>query len=236
MWLGDPIYYTTVLPALVISSWASIRRRAVYQKGTKIRPASGASGAELAARLLEDCRTDVKCVSGPLSDYYDPRGRVLRLSAEVFHGRTLTALGVAAHESGHAIQHAAGARAAVLARSLIVPIAALGSQVCWMFCAAGYVLGMLQFVFLAIALFSANVILQLANLVIEHAASQRAMKRLRGVGVVDEHELAMIEEIMLAAPMAYVAATLTGIAELCALVKGQRRVSAAGDGGKNASA
>lgn len=221
MWLGDPIYYTTALPALVISSWASVRCRAMFRTGARIKPASGLSGAELAGRLLTDHQIAVKCVSGPLSNFYDPRGRVLRLSADVFHGRTLTALGIAAHEVGHAIQQRERVRAAS-ARRVIVPIATLGSQVCWMFCAAGSVLGMLQFILLAIALFSANVALQLANLITEHDASRRALSRLRALGVVEQPELAMIEKVMHAAPMTHVAATLTGVAELFGVFRNAR--------------
>jgi hypothetical protein len=231
MWLGDPIYYTTVLPALVISSWASVRYRAAYRTGSRVKLSNGLSGAELAGRLLEDQKTVVKCVSGPLSNYYDPRGRVLRLSVDVFHGRTLAALGIAAHEMGHALQQCDHVRAAA-ARRVIVPIATLGSQVCWMFVAAGYLLGMLQFYLLAIALFSANVALQLANLVIEHDASRRAVSRLRALGVVDEAERAMIENVVHAAPMTHVAATLTGVAELFVRI---RRPVGLIDGSENES-
>jgi Zn-dependent membrane protease YugP len=216
MWLGDPINFLSVLPGLVLALWARFKVRAAYAEGSKQTSRSGLSGAAAAARVLEAgavTGVSVVPVSGPLADYYDSRGKVLRLSHAVYSGRSLTAIGVAAHEAGHALQHARG-DLRLLARRFLVPAATLGSQICWMLVAASMLLGMLELFFLADFLFSVNVALQLVNTPLERDAGRRALEALRAAAVVDDQEVPVLARVMSATSLRYVGEALTGVLEL----------------------
>lgn len=213
MWLGDPIYYTPVIPGLFLATWAQFRVSATLLKGSR---AASFSGSEAALRLFHDANLDeerISRVTGPLADFYDLRGQELRLSPAVHDGRSLRAIGIACHEAGHALQRAAR-YPGLIAQTLVVPAATLGSHVCWILAVSGYMAGMLSFILLAIGLFSANVALQLANLVVEHDASRRGLEVLRKSGLITEREAPLIESMMSAAAMSHVGATLTGVLEL----------------------
>jgi Zn-dependent membrane protease YugP len=153
---------------------------------------------------------DIEPASGELSDHYDPRGRVLRLSRDVYTGRSLAAIGVAAHEAGHAIQQATGYPGRFV-RDLVVPMAELGSMVVWMLIAAGLLLGMFRLIVLGIALFLLLVLLQLLNLPVELDASRRGREVLLSAGLVGAEEEPAVARALDAAAWTYVAAALTGV-------------------------
>jgi Zn-dependent membrane protease YugP len=150
----------------------------------------------------------IEPVRGELSDHYDPRHKVLRLSHGVFEGRSLAALGVAAHEAGHAIQDATGYPGLVM-RNLIVPLAGIGSQAFWLLIAAGLLLGMMRLVLLGIILFSLLVVFQLVNLPVEFDASRRGRRILLSAGMISPAEERPVADVLNAAAWTYVAATLT---------------------------
>src|SRR6185312_16090346 len=125
MWLGDPLYYLAIIPGLVLACWAQSRVIGARFKGSRTMARSGRSGAEVASQVFRDeyfADESIARGSGPLSDFYDPRGKVLRLSPTVFDGRSLTALGTAGHEAGHALQRA-NRYPGLIVRTILVPAA-----------------------------------------------------------------------------------------------------------------
>jgi uncharacterized protein len=211
MWRTDPLSYLFVLPGVVLALWARRRVAASGSEGSRIPIGSGLSGAEAAAAVLQAAGVSgvrVEAVSGALTDYYDPRQKVLRLSREVYSGRSLAALGVAAREAGHAIQDASRYPGLII-RNLIVPAAGIGSSVSWLFLIAGLVLGIVELVFAAFAVFSLNVALQLVNVPVEYDASRRARAALLAAGLVSPREDETVSRVLDAAAWTYVAATLT---------------------------
>jgi Zn-dependent membrane protease YugP len=212
----DPIYLLFVLPGMLLAMWAQARISAAYAEGSSIPAASGLSGAEAAARVMAAGHVSgvaIEPVAGQLTDHYDPRSKVLRLSEGVYAGRSLAALGVAAHEAGHAIQDASGYPGLVV-RNLIVPVAGIGSSLFWVLIIAGVSLHMFQLILLGIALFSLTVIFQLINLPVEFDASRRARAALLTVGLVNPDEDRVVGKVLGAAAWTYVAATLTSILTL----------------------
>jgi Zn-dependent membrane protease YugP len=156
---------------------------------------------------------EVEQTQGFLSDHYDPRHKVLRLSPDVFNGRSLAALGIGAHEAGHAIQHSHG-YAPLALRNLIVPVASLGSSLSWIVIFAGFLLGYFNLVLVGIGLFSATVVFQLINLPVEFNASSRARQVLLATGLVDAEEDRTVKKVLSAAALTYVAATVSAILTL----------------------
>jgi Zn-dependent membrane protease YugP len=214
--LLDPLYLLFILPGVGLALWAQSRISRAYAEGSRVRAASGFTGAQAAQEVLRHAGVhgvQIERVGGQLTDHYDPTHKVLRLSQEVFGGTSLAALGIAAHEAGHAIQDARHYHGLVV-RNLIVPLAGIGSSVFWLFILAGLLLGVFQFIALGIALFSLNVVFQLVNLPIEFDASRRARAALLSVDLVDQREDATVGHVLDAAAWTYVAATLTSVLSL----------------------
>lgn len=212
----DPIYLLFILPGLVLALLAQKRVAAAYRAGSKVPAASGVSGAEAAARVLEAAGVKgvrISRIEGELTDHYDPSGKVLRLSPGVFEGRSLASLGVAAHEAGHAIQDAKGYHGLIL-RNVMVPVAGFGSSVFWILILAGVLLSLFQLVLAGIALFSMNVLFQLVNLPVEYDASRRARGALITTGLIQPAEEQLVGQVLDAAALTYVAATLTSVLSL----------------------
>jgi Zn-dependent membrane protease YugP len=212
----DPTYFLFLLPGMLLAMWAQARISAAYTEGSRIAARSGLSGAEAAARVMaagDVSGVAIEPVSGELTDHYDPRSKVLRLSEGVYAGRSLAALGVAAHEAGHAIQDALGYPGLVV-RNLIVPVAGIGSSLFWILIVVGLLLHMFQLILLGIALFSFTVIFQLINLPVEFDASRRARAALLAIGLVDADEDRVVAKVLGAAAWTYVAATLTSVLTL----------------------
>ena len=223
MMMFDPMYFLIIAPALILGMWAQMRIRSTYAVAQRL--AAPLSGAAAARHVLDSAGLDdvqIEQIPGHLSDHYDPRHKVLRLSSEVYRSRSLAAVGIAAHEAGHAIQDAR-AYGPLVIRNAAVPIAGFGSGAAiWMVILGAILstkiplLGML--VPVGIALFGAFVFFQLVNLPVEFNASSRAKAQLVGLGIVSPQELVYVNKVLNAAALTYVAATLQAILTLLYLV------------------
>lgn len=223
--LYDAQYLYLMIPALLLSLWANWRVKTNFAQGLNITARCGLTGAEAAERVLKQSGTiaTVEETEGTLSDHYDSRTKVLRLSKDVYHGKSLSSIGVACHEAGHAIQDGMQYPWLKL-RSLIVPLASFGSNTGMVLIMAG--LGMLaaenilgRWVLLAgIGAFSLTVLFQLINLPVEFDATRRARENLITAGLVGEDEDRVIGKVLEAAALTYVAATLTAIGQLIYVV------------------
>ena len=175
------------------------------------------SGAAAARHILDSAglnSVQIEEVPGELTDHYDPREKVLRLSQAVYEGRTLAAVGIAAHESGHALQDAQQ-YAPMLVRNAAVPVAGFGSNVSILLIILGAFLHMnMVFIWLGIGLFATVVFFQLVNLPVEFDASSRAKAQLVGLGIINNEELVYVSKVLNAAALTYVAATLQAVLTL----------------------
>lgn len=218
----DPMYLLFVAPAALLAIYAQFRVKSAYHMGEQYMNRRRLTGAQAARRLLDANglqHVGIERAEGFLSDHYDPRAEVLRLSPGVHDSPSLAAVGIAAHEAGHAIQKAQ--RYAPLAlRNGLVPLAATGSQISMFLIMIGMVLmysagGMGRSMLLAgIALFSITVLFQIVNLPVEFDASRRARLILADAGIVSPEEMAPVSKVLNAAALTYVAATLTAIMQL----------------------
>jgi uncharacterized protein len=209
-------YLLFALPGMVLSMWAQARITTAYAAGSRVPAAAGLSGADVAALVMQAggvSGVPIEPVAGELSDHYDPSRKVLRLSERVYAGRSLAAVGVAAHEAGHAIQDASHYPGLVV-RNLIVPMASLGSTVFWVPVIAGLLFGINRLILLGIILFSVTVVFQLVNLPVEFNASRRGRKILQATGTISEAEDQIVGKVLNAAALTYVAATLTSVLQL----------------------
>jgi uncharacterized protein len=207
----DPVYLIFIAPALLLALWAQMRVKATYAAARQ-EPAQ-LSGAAAARFILDsDGLQDVQIeqIPGELSDHYDPRDRVLRLSPEVYQGRTLASVGIAAHEAGHALQHH-HAYAPLAIRNAAVPVASFGSGVGVIVIILGAIMQMGWLFWAGIALFGAVVFFQLVNLPVEFDASRRAKALLVERGIVPREEMAHVNSVLNAAAWTYVAATLQSV-------------------------
>jgi Zn-dependent membrane protease YugP len=212
----DPVYMLFLLPGILLALWAQWHVQSAYSEASRIPAQSGYSGAEAAHHLLRCAHVlgvEIEPVQGYLSDHYAPGERVLRLSPQVYSGRSLAALGIAAHESGHAMQDAQ--RYPLLAaRNFLVPLAGIGSNFSWIIIVAGFVLHLMGLIYLGIAAFSLTVLFQLVNLPVEFDASRRARIALVDSGLVTRDEDVVVKKVLDAAALTYVAATLTSLLTL----------------------
>lgn len=209
-------YLIFMLPALLLGLWAQAKVKWAYAQASQIPPASGLSGAEAASRILEAeglRDVEIEVTHGYLGDHYDPRAKVLRLSDEVYQGRSLAALGVAAHEAGHAIQDAQGYGLMVV-RNAIVPLASIGSNMSFFLIFIGGLIGAFNLILLGVFLFSAVVVFQLVNLPVEYNASARAKDILLRRGLISPEEQKTVSSVLSAAALTYVAATVSAILTL----------------------
>ena len=220
MMLDSHYILFVMLPGLVLSLWASFKVKSTFHYYSQVRPRSGLSGAEAARELLRlnDIRdVQVEEIGGFLSDHYDPGARVLRLSPDVYHGRSLAALGVAAHEAGHALQHAAS-YGPLTFRSLVVKPAMFGSNLGMFVVVGGLALHATGMIWLGIALFSAFVLFTLVTLPVEFNASNRAVAVLAQSGMITPQEVAGTKKVLTAAAMTYVAAAIGAVLQLLYLL------------------
>lgn len=210
-----------LLPAILFTMYAQFKVSSTTNRFFRIKSASGYNGQETAARILSangirDVR--IEPVRGTLTDHYDPRNKVLRLSEEVYYGTSVTSIAVAAHECGHALQHAYG-YAPLSIRGAIVPVVNFASSISWVLIFVGLVFTrsntLLQ---LGILMFSATVIFQLVTLPVEFNASKRALFQLEDLGIVDSREARDSRKVLSAAAMTYVAAAMTAILQLARLL------------------
>ncbi len=212
----DPLYFLILLPAIVLGAWAQWRVSSAYHEASRIPPLSGLSGAETAALILRAAgipHVRVEMTNGFLSDHYSPMEKALRLSPAVYQGRSLAALGIAAHEAGHAIQDAQQ-YAPLVVRNFMVPLASFGSNAAWILIILGFALHLAGLIYVGIAAFSLTVLFQLVNLPVEFDASRRARQQLLALGLIQPGEEATVARVLNAAALTYVAATLTAILTL----------------------
>jgi Zn-dependent membrane protease YugP len=215
--LFDPLYWLIIGPTMLLAFWAQMRVKSSYEKWSQIGASSRLTGAEAADRMLRSAGlNDVKIeqVQGFLSDHYDPRSRVLRLSPQNYQGTSVAAMGVACHEAGHALQHANG-YAPLALRNAIVPVASIGSWLSWPMIFGGLILNWMNLAIAGVVLFGALVVFQLITLPVEFDASNRAKAQIRSLGIIhSEGESKGVSAVLNAAAMTYVAATITALAQL----------------------
>jgi len=214
----DPLYFVFIAPAFILGLWAQMRVKSTF--ATAQRLAAPLSGAAAARHILDSAglqNVDIQQVQGFLSDHYDPRHKVLRLSPEVYQNRSLAAVGIAAHESGHAIQDAHN-YAPLVVRNAVVPAAGFGSNIGILLVILGAIFQVGPLVLAGIGLFSCVVFFQLVNLPVEFNASARAKVQLVQLGIINQQELTYVNKVLNAAAWTYVAATLQAILTLLYLV------------------
>ncbi len=220
-------YIIFMLPFMLLAVWASMRVKGTFAKYSQVPIRSGMSGAE-AARMILDAAgiqgVQIRECRGLLSDHYNPMDRTVNLSGEVLRGRSVAAVGVAAHEVGHAIQHAYGYKPMVV-RSALVPATNLASQLAFPMIFLGFFLHIPGLAVLAVVCYAVAVAFHLVTLPVEFDASRRAVAILESSGMVAPDELTGVKKTLFAAGFTYVAATLVAVAELIywlLLLQGER--------------
>ena len=212
--------YLILIPAMLIAAFAQFKISSTYAKYKAIGTTNGYSGERIARMILDGAglhNVPVYEIQGHLTDHYDPGARVIRLSSEIYHGRSIAAAGVAAHEVGHAIQHAESYTPLVL-RTSIARVVNFSSQMSIIIFMLGIFLSMPMFTTLGIVFFSAAVIYQLVTLPVEFNASNRALKILKNRNILIGDELEGSRKVLGAAAMTYVAAALMSISQLIRLI------------------
>jgi Zn-dependent membrane protease YugP len=214
----------TVIP-LLFGLWAQFRVRSTFKRYSQAPTTTGMTGAQAADAVLRNSGVQgvgIRPVAGQLSDHYDPRSRTLNLSQDVGGAATVAALGVAAHEAGHAVQDANGYKPLRI-RATLVPAASIGSQL-WIFPAfLGLILGSTGLVNVGLVLFLAVVVFQLVTLPVEFDASRRALVALEGGGLLQQTELDGARQVLQAAALTYVAALVASIGQLVYFFLASRR-------------
>jgi Zn-dependent membrane protease YugP len=217
----DPLWLIMVSPALLLALVAQVMVKSAFARGQRVAaPLSGAAAARHVLNSAGLQEVDIEMTPGHLSDHYDPRQKVLRLSKEVYNSRSASAVGIAAHEAGHAIQDAT-AYAPLVVRNAAVPAAALGSNLSIILVIVGAIFSSTALKILVpigIALFGAVVFFQLVNLPVEFNASSRAKQQLASLGIVDSQGMVYVKKVLNAAALTYVAATLQAILTLLYLI------------------
>jgi Zn-dependent membrane protease YugP len=210
---------------LVLGLWAQSRVKRTFARWSQVPVRNGMTGAQAAAAVIRASGlpdVEIRPSAGQLSDHYDPRSRTLNLSPEVGQGATVAALGVAAHEAGHAIQDARG-YVPMRIRQTVVPVASIGSSLALPIIVFGFILGSLGLVNVGLALFTAIVLFQLITLPVEFDASRRALVALQDGGLLRADELAGARQVLNAAAWTYVAAFVAAAAQLVYFFLASRR-------------
>ena len=216
----DYYYLVLVVPAIILSLIAQVNIKKTYAQMAKISNSRHISGAEAANRVLKYYGIDnvrIERTQGKLSDHYDPRSNVIRLSPEVFSGNSIASVGIACHEAGHAAQHAQN-YAPIKVRNAVLPVANIGSSMGFTIAILGYFMGFELLINVGIILFAAVVIFQLVTLPIEFHASRRAVRVIDETNMLDDGELPKARKVLRAAAMTYVASLLVSIMSLLRLI------------------
>ena len=224
---GDWSYFMYVIPALLITIAADIYVRSVYRKYSSVRVESGMTGSDAARMVLSTHGVNdvvIDHVKGDLTDYFNPTDRIIRLSDNVYNGATVSAVGVAAHESGHAIQYSED-YLPVKIRSVITPVTKYGSMAAWPLVLLGVLFEFRPLAWIGVALFGAAVLFRMLTLPVEINASRRAIASLSG-GILTEEELKGVKKVLTADALTYVAsfaATLLTFLRILSVARGSRR-------------
>lgn len=220
-WMMPDIYYfILVLPALFFAMYAQSKVKSTFNKYSKYRNSQGHTGAQVARAILDNAGLNdvrVELVQGQLTDHYDPRAKVVRLSQSVHSQTSVAAIGVAAHETGHAIQHD-HSYVPLTFRNTILPAANIGSKAAFPLAILGLILGNSSLLGFGIILFTAVVVFQLATLPVEFNASSRALNILENTRLLSIEELKPTKKVLNAAAMTYVASAAVGVANLLRLI------------------
>lgn len=209
-------YFVYIIIPLIISIWASMKVKITFSKYSQIANRKGYTAAQVAERILQSAgvyNVRIERVPGDLTDHFDPRDNVLRLSDSVYSSNSVAALGVAAHEAGHAIQHAQGYMP-IRIRSAIVPVVNISSRLAVPMFILGLVLGMTGLAWLGVILFAGVVLFSIVTLPVEFNASSRALKNLIAYNILSPEENDMARKVLGAAAMTYVASALASLGQL----------------------
>lgn len=209
-----------LIPAILLSIWAQFRVSSTFNKYSQVQAQSGITGAQVAQMILDANNitgVTIERAKGNLTDHFDPRHNVVRLSETVYDKSTIAALGVAAHEIGHVIQHE-NDYTPMRVRSALVPIAQFGSYGSWIILIVGLLMASMNLVKIGIVLFLCVVIFQLVTLPVEFNASSRALLALEGGGYLTREEITGSKKVLGAAAWTYVAAALMAILQLVRLL------------------
>jgi Zn-dependent membrane protease YugP len=230
-----PLYFdwtlVLLIPGVILSIWAQWKVKSAYAKYSQVGTRSGLNGAQVAARILQDANiglvgnaknsrgnvVGLESIGGHLTDHYDPRDRTLRLSDEVYHGQSIAALGIAAHEVGHAIQHS-NAYSMLLWRNAIYPVTNIASTLSFPILLGGLIMGIGPLLYIGIALFAFAVLFTLITLPVEFDASKRALRALASGGYLTEEEMYGARKVLSAAALTYVAAAVAALLQLLRLI------------------
>ena len=221
----DSYYLLLVVPTIILSLWAQIMVKSTFAKYSKIPCSRKITGRDAADLLLQANRINnvrIEAVGGSLTDHYDPSSKVLRLSGPVHGNISIAAVGVAAHETGHAMQHA-GAWGPLVLRSSLVPAANIGSSLGPWLAIAGVFLSFPLLINAGIILFGVAVLFYVVTLPVEFDASARAIKLLKDNNILNNEELKGVKKVLTAAALTYVASALTAIMNLLRLILMSRR-------------
>lgn len=212
----DPLWLVFALPGIVIGLWAQSRVKGAFNKYSKVQTMRHVTGSQVARALLDSqglYDVAIEETKGFLSDHYDPRNKILRLSPQVYRAPSIAAAGVAAHEMGHALQDAGGYVPLQL-RSALVPAAQFGSSLGTWVIFGGLILGLTQLAWVGVILFAAAVLFSLVTLPVEFDASRRAKKLLASNGVLIGDEIDGVDKVLDAAALTYVAAAIAAVGQL----------------------
>lgn len=212
--------FIIILPAIALTIYAQIKVQSTFNKYLKIPSKSNETGYSVARRLLDSnglYSIPVEVTSGKLSDHYDPTSRVVRLSEDVYYGNSLASISVAAHETGHAIQHST-AYTPLMMRHRLFKVANIGSSLSWVLIVAGMIFTQSKLILLGIIFFTAAVAFQVITLPVEFNASSRALSLLEKNAILSRDEVKGSRKVLDAAALTYVAAALTSVLELLRLL------------------
>lgn len=224
----DPMYFVFAVPALLFGLWAQWKVKSAFGKYSNVANSTGYTGADIARRLLDSQglrHVSVEAVPGELTDHYDPRAKVVRLSEATMYRNSVAAIGVVAHEVGHAIQDAEN-YAPMRTRAAILPVANIGSILGPYIFMLGIFINMFGLALLGLLLFGAAALFQAVTLPVEYNASNRAMRLLVDNGLVTSYDAGMARQVLDAAALTYVAALLQSLAQVlyyAMLLSGNRR-------------
>ena len=221
----DPLYLFLVIPTLIFSMWAQYRVTSSFKKYSMKYTRNGITGAEAAREVLRRSginNVQIERVKGNLTDHFDPRTNVIRLSENVYDTPSVAAVGVAAHEAGHAVQYA-NSYVPMKLRAAIIPVTNIGSKLSMPLIILGMFLGMTGIINIGIILFGAVVVFQLITLPVEFNASRRAVAVLDESGILTGDELPASKKVLSAAALTYVGALAVSLAQLIRLIDMSRR-------------
>lgn len=219
-WLFGDWTFILLIPGIILAGYAQMKVQGTFNKYLRVRSERGLTGAQVAREILNraglyDVR--VEQIAGTLSDHYDPRQKVLRLSPQVYQSSSLASIGVAAHEAGHALQHDEGYLPLQL-RANLVPFAQFGSSLAFPLLIMGLIMGVPELARFGVYLFTAVVLFQIVTLPVEFNASNRAIAVLEGYGFISRDEVGSVRKVLSAAALTYLAAALMAVLNLLRLM------------------